>query len=110
MRVEPIIAAEHLRKCYGRTEVIRDLNIEIHRGEFFSLLGPNGAGKSTTIGMLTGLIQPSGGRIVIGGVDLASNPMKAIPLAALAGFVVAMPLSYLVAAKITRERATKRVA
>lgn len=41
---------------------------------------------------------------------IASNPMKAIPLAALAGFVVAMPLSYLVAAKITRDRTTKRVA
>ena len=41
---------------------------------------------------------------------IASNPMKAIPLAALAGFVVAMPLSYFVAAKITRGRASKRVA
>lgn len=41
---------------------------------------------------------------------IAENPMKAIPLAALAGFVVAMPLSYLIAAKITREKATKRVA
>lgn len=41
---------------------------------------------------------------------IASNPMKVIPLAALAGFVVAVPLSYFVAAKITREETTKRVA
>jgi hypothetical protein len=41
---------------------------------------------------------------------IADNPMKAIPLAALAGFVVAMPLSYLIASKIAREKATNRVA
>ena len=73
MAVTSIICVENLQKCYGGTEAVRDITLQIFRGEFFGLLGPNGAGKTTTIGMLTGLIRPTGGRILIAGFDLFSN-------------------------------------
>ena len=73
MVVTSIICVENLQKCYGGTEAVRDITLQIFRGEFFGLLGPNGAGKTTTIAMLTGLIRPTGGRILIAGFDLFSN-------------------------------------
>jgi ABC-2 type transport system ATP-binding protein len=71
-----ILSVESLRKCYGDVEVVKEITFRIFRGEFFGLLGPNGAGKTTTIAMLTGLIEPTSGRILIDGYDLFSNPME----------------------------------
>ncbi len=73
---EPIVSVENLRKNYGDVEVVRGITFRILRGEFFGLLGPNGAGKTTTIGMLTGLIEPAGGRILIDGNDFFLKPMQ----------------------------------
>jgi ABC-2 type transport system ATP-binding protein len=58
---------ENLVKRYGNHEAVRGLTLDIRRGEFFGLLGPNGAGKTTTLEMLSGLIEPSEGRIRING-------------------------------------------
>jgi ABC-2 type transport system ATP-binding protein len=74
---ESIVDVESLRKCYDETEAVRGITFQIFRGDFFGLLGPNGAGKTTTIGMLTGLVSPTGGRVLLGGVDLFSRPMEA---------------------------------
>ena len=71
---DPIISVENLRKIYGDVEVVRGVTFQISRGEFFGLLGPNGAGKTTSIGILTGLVKPTGGRVLIEGNDLFSNP------------------------------------
>ena len=60
-----IISAKNLYKSYGREPAIKDLSLEIESGEFFGFLGPNGAGKTTTIRMLTGIIQPDQGEILI---------------------------------------------
>lgn len=76
MRPESIVTIKNLRKCYGETEAVKGLNLEIFRGEFFGLLGPNGAGKTTTFGMLTGLIEPTEGRITINGFDLLLRPKE----------------------------------
>ena len=76
MRPESIISIENLRKCYGETEAVKGLNLEIFGGEFFGLLGPNGAGKTTTFGILTGLIEPTEGRITINGFDLLLRPKQ----------------------------------
>ena len=73
---KPIVSVENLRKKYGDAEVVRGITFQIHRGEFFGLLGPNGAGKTTIIGMLTGLVAPAGGRILIDGEDLSFKPMR----------------------------------
>ena len=64
-----MVSVENLRKKFGDDEVVRGISFQISRGDFFGLLGPNGAGKTTTIGMLTGLVEPSGGRILIDGND-----------------------------------------
>jgi ABC-2 type transport system ATP-binding protein len=73
---EPMVSVEHLRKSFGDVEVVKGITFQIPRGEFFGLLGPNGAGKTTTIGMLTGLIEPTGGRIMIDGNDFFQNPLR----------------------------------
>jgi ABC-2 type transport system ATP-binding protein len=73
----PIFIVEDLWKTYAETDAVKGLTFEISRGEFFGLLGPNGAGKSTTIGLLSGLIEPTGGRVSIDGIDLFSRPMEA---------------------------------
>ncbi|MGH9562437.1 MAG: ATP-binding cassette domain-containing protein, partial [Terracidiphilus sp.] len=56
------IDAEGLRKNFGTRPAVRDLTLQVGRGEAFGFLGPNGAGKSTSIKMLLGLVKPTGGR------------------------------------------------
>ena len=68
-----MIVVKNLRKFYGNFEAVSGISFQIAPGEFFGLLGPNGAGKTTTIGMLTGLISPTAGKIFIDGQDLESN-------------------------------------
>ncbi len=74
---EPILRVENLRKKYDSAEAVGGISFEVRPGEFFGLLGPNGAGKTTTIGMLTGWIEPTEGRIEIRGMDLSARPREA---------------------------------
>ncbi|HUN33935.1 MAG TPA: ATP-binding cassette domain-containing protein, partial [Trebonia sp.] len=73
------IRTEDLRKTYkssrGDVEAVRGIDLDIPQGEFFGLLGPNGAGKSTTIGMLTTLVYPTGGRAWVAGHDVTREPV-----------------------------------
>ena len=70
---EPILRVENLRKKYDSAEAVGGISFEVRPGEFFALLGPNGAGKTTTIGMLTGWIEPTSGRVEIRGMDLSAG-------------------------------------
>jgi ABC-2 type transport system ATP-binding protein len=70
-----MIQFDHLSKEYDGVLAVNDLTAEIRSGEIFGLLGPNGAGKSTTILMLIGLIEPTEGRCLIDGVEVARNPI-----------------------------------
>lgn len=74
---EPILRVEDLRKKYDSEEAVCGISFEVRPGEFFGLLGPNGAGKTTTIGMLTGWVEPSGGRVQIRGMDLHAGSREA---------------------------------
>jgi ABC-2 type transport system ATP-binding protein len=58
-----------LTKYYSAITGVRDVNFRISPGSVLGLLGPNGSGKSTTVGMLTGLLEPSGGRVMLDGRD-----------------------------------------
>jgi ABC-2 type transport system ATP-binding protein len=70
----PALQIEDLSKVYPTgTEALRDVSLEIPRGDFFGLLGPNGAGKSTLIHCTTGLAMPTGGTIRIFGHDAVEH-------------------------------------
>jgi len=69
------IETEGLTRVFGELEAVRDVHLRVEAGQFFGFLGPNGAGKSTTIKMLTGLLEPTAGRIRILGLDLAAEPI-----------------------------------
>ena len=58
-----------------KTTVLKDLNLEIRKGELLSLLGPSGCGKTTTLRIIAGLIQPNGGRFVLDGNDITQLPV-----------------------------------
>ena len=64
-----------VQKTYdGHTLVVRDLNLEIQKGEFLSLLGPSGSGKTTTLMMLAGFESPTSGEIALNGVPITRTP------------------------------------
>ena len=54
-----MITAINLSKTYGEKTAVKNINIEVKKGELFAYLGPNGSGKSTTIKMLMGLLEPT---------------------------------------------------
>lgn len=72
----PAIACEALTKRFGAFTAVDALTFEVDRGSIFGFLGPNGSGKSTTIRMLCGIIRPTGGRAMVGGVDVAVDPER----------------------------------
>jgi ABC-2 type transport system ATP-binding protein len=86
-----MIEIEALSKRYGHLEAVTDLTLSIPKGEIFGFIGPNGAGKTTTIKMLGGILAPTSGRIVIGGVDMAASPEQAKQLI---GFIPDRPYLY----------------
>lgn len=73
----PIIETKGLVKKFGNFTAVKDGTFSIRRGEIFGLLGPNGAGKSTLFKMLCGLLPPTEGVAVVGGVDIRSAPSQA---------------------------------
>jgi ABC-2 type transport system ATP-binding protein len=70
-RVEPIISIAGLGKTYaGGFTALRDVNLDIRRGEIFALLGPNGAGKTTLISVICGIVNPTAGTVLADGHDV----------------------------------------
>ncbi len=74
---QPAIAVSGLRKSFGEKEAVAGVNLEIAAGSLAGLVGPNGAGKTTTLSMMTGLLRPDTGRILINGLDVWGNPREA---------------------------------
>jgi ABC-2 type transport system ATP-binding protein len=70
------IETKNLTKNFGGLVAVNNLNLQIARGTIFGFLGPNGAGKSTTVKMLTGLLQPTAGEAIIGGLSILGSPLE----------------------------------
>src|SRR3990172_905660 len=73
-----ILKTDNLSKRYKDRWAVKDLNLEIPRGDVFGFLGPNGAGKTTTIRMMLGLIAPTYGSAYINGLDIHKDPLNAL--------------------------------
>jgi ABC-2 type transport system ATP-binding protein len=72
-----VIVVERLVKRFGSHTAVDDVSFSVGVGELFALLGPNGAGKSTTLACLLGFEVPDGGRALIDGIDVATDPAAA---------------------------------
>ncbi len=72
---ETMIDIEDLQVRYGALTAVDGLSLQVRRGEIFGMLGPNGAGKSSTLACIEGLRAPDGGRVLVAGRDVASEPM-----------------------------------
>ncbi|MCI0667645.1 MAG: ABC transporter ATP-binding protein [Methylococcaceae bacterium] len=75
--MDALIKVESLVRYYGSQCAVRDVSFSLDEGEVVGFLGPNGAGKSTTLNMISGNLSPDSGRILIKGVDIVNNPVKA---------------------------------
>jgi len=71
-----MLEARGLTKYYSSITGVRDVNFRIPAGTVLGLLGPNGSGKSTTVGMLTGLLEPSGGTVTLDGMNIRDDLLK----------------------------------
>ena len=67
---------DRLTKYYGGLSAVQDLSFTVHSGEVLGLLGPNGSGKSTTIKVLTGLLQPTRGRVLVDGEPIDADLLR----------------------------------
>ena len=72
-----MIKIESLVKTFGTKRAVDDISFNVERGEVVGFLGPNGSGKSTTMRMITGYYAPTGGKVSVGGHDVAVSPLEA---------------------------------
>ncbi len=86
-----MISIRNLTKRFGEKVAVDNLNLEVAGGELFSFLGPNGAGKTTTIKLMTGLLKPTSGEILIGGYDIQKDAINA---KGLIGYIPDFPFLY----------------
>ena len=75
-----LLTLQNINKSFGREEVLRDLCLDVKRGEFLTLLGPSGCGKTTTIRIVAGLEKPDSGRVIMNGVDITDMPPEKRPV------------------------------
>ena len=78
-------------KRFGETVAVSHLDLTVDSGELYGFIGPNGAGKTTTIKLITGLLRPTEGRVMVGGHDLESEPEQA---KSLIGYIPDNPFLY----------------
>lgn len=72
-----MITLTNLTKMYGDKAAAKNVDFKVHDGEIFGFIGPNGAGKTTTLKMMTGIIPPTAGTVMISGYDILKNPVEA---------------------------------
>lgn len=74
-----MIEFDHVVKQYGKSEhrAVDDLCLNVGEGKVFGFIGPNGAGKTTTIHLMTGILNPTSGKVTVGGFDMVHQPIEA---------------------------------
>src|SRR5699024_7219710 len=70
---EEILKIENLKKSFGRTEVLKGINMTVYRNEIISVLGPSGCGKSTLLNIIAGMLTPDGGSVSVGGIKISER-------------------------------------
>src|SRR5262249_27089221 len=78
--LQPLLRIEAVSKRFGAFTAVDQLSLDVFQGEFFALLGPSGCGKTTLLRLIAGFEQPSSGRIILDGVDLAPVPPHRRPV------------------------------
>ena len=73
----PAVLVSGLRKRYGDKVAVDGVDLRIERGAFFGIVGPNGAGKTTTLRMITCLLRPDSGTVIVDGIDVWADPIAA---------------------------------
>src|SRR6185312_11956367 len=104
-RMSPIISVSQLTKTYASGfQALKTIDLDIRRGEIFALLGPNGAGKTTLIGIICGILRPSGGTVTVDGHDIITDYRAARSLIGLVPQEIMMAPFETVWASVTMSR------
>jgi ABC-2 type transport system ATP-binding protein len=74
---DPAVSVHGLRKSFGAKEAVAGIDLEVAAGSLAGLVGPNGAGKTTSLSMMTGLLRPDSGQVLINGLDVWADPRAA---------------------------------
>ena len=70
-----IVELDNISLSFGNRQILENLNLKINQGEILGLLGPNGVGKSTLFNLITGLIKPNYGKVVLDSIDASEYPI-----------------------------------
>ena len=73
---KPLIKLEKISLSFGKRQILENINFDINKGEILGMLGPNGVGKSTIFNLITGLIKPNYGSIIIDGENVLNYPIS----------------------------------
>lgn len=73
----PVLHVQGLTKRFGHTVAVDGVDLAVRPGSFFGVVGPNGAGKTTMLSMVTGLLRPDDGRVLVHGIDVWKEPERA---------------------------------
>jgi len=88
---EVVLRVAGLRKVYSQLIAVDGVSFDVHRNEVVGLLGPNGAGKTTTLNMILGVLSPTAGSVLIGGMDLARQRARALAQANFSAVYASLP-------------------
>jgi ABC-2 type transport system ATP-binding protein len=88
---EAVLRVAGLRKVYSQLIAVDGVSFDVHRNEVVGLLGPNGAGKTTTLNMILGVLSPTAGSVLIGGMDLARQRARALAQANFSAVYASLP-------------------
>jgi len=74
---EPVISIEGVKKSFEGNQVLKGIDLEVHKGEILALMGSSGGGKTTLLKCVSGLLRPDSGRVTVSGVDVRKDPEEA---------------------------------